>query len=133
MGRATRNIVSGYNRDQVFQGRLYAPERRQLVTDFNGALPKGVTIVRAVWNTQDTFTAAMSAPLILPGERSCQVLLQAQVDGFCCIRLDVQLSNGEQFSAWHVIQILPARYMSTDVWANGPGQLVAEIEPTPLP
>ncbi len=126
MGRATRNIVSGYNRDQVFQARLYAPERRALVTEFNGALPKGVIIVRAVWDTLDTFTASMSDPAIAESGRSCQVMLTAQVDGFCCIRLTVDLSNGEQFAAHHVVQILPARYMSTDIWANGPTQLVAE-------
>jgi hypothetical protein len=125
MGRATRNIVSGYNRDCAFQARLYAPERRALVTEFNGALPKGVTIMRAVWDTLDTFVAAMSDPEVLPGARSCQVMLTAQVDGFCCIRLTVELSNGEKFAAHHVIQILPARYMSTDIWANGPTQLTA--------
>lgn len=129
MGRATRNIVSGFNRDQVFQARLYAPERRALVTEFNGAIPKGVTITRAVWDTLDTFVAAMSTPSILAGGRSCQVMLTAQVDGFCCIRLTAELSNGEKFVAHHVIQILPARYMSTDVWANGPTQLVATATP----
>lgn len=133
MGRATRNIVSGYNRDQVFQGRLYAPERRALVTEFNGALPQGVTITRATWKTLDTAVAAMSAPQVLPGLRSAQVMVQAQYDGFCCIRLDALLSNGEQFVAHHVLQILPARYLSNDTWFNGPSQLVADAPVEPLP
>lgn len=125
MGRATRNIVSGYSRERVFQANLYAFERRELVTDFNGAIPAGVSIVRAVWNTQDTLPVAMSDPSINPGGRSCKVMLQAQVDGFSCIRLDAELSNGERYSQWHVIRILPARYMSGDTWVNGPSQLVA--------
>lgn len=125
IGRATRNIVSGYNRDRVFQARLYAPERRVLVTDFNGAIPKGVTITRATWKTLDTTVAAMSSPSVLTGNRSAQVMVQAQFDGFCCIRLDVLLSNGEQFVAHHVLQILPARYLSNDTWTNGPSELVA--------
>lgn len=133
MGRATRNIVSGYNRDRVFQARLYAPERRALVTDFNGALPNGVTIVRATWKTLDTTIAAMSSPSILEGERSAQVMVQAQYDGFCCIRLDALLSNGEQFVAHHVLHILPARYLNNDTWFNGPCELVAEPAPEPIP
>lgn len=126
MGRATKNIVSAYNRDRVFEGRIYAPERRLLVTDFNGALPKGVTITRATWKTLDTTVAAMSAPSILSGNRSAQVMIQAQYDGFCCIRLDAQLSNGEQFTAHHVIRVLPARYLSGDSWVNGPSEISVE-------
>ncbi len=125
LGRATRNIVSGYNRDRVFQSRLYAPERRALVTDFNGALPVCAKIVKATWDTWDNYPAVMASPSIAPNGRACQVMLTAQVDGVCCIRLSVELDNGERFIAHHVIQILPARYMQPDNWINGPTQLVA--------
>lgn len=133
MGRATRNIVSGYNRDRVFQARIYAPERRALVTDFNGALPAGVKITKATWNTWDNYPAVMAAPSIADSGRSCQVMVTAQVDGISCIRLAVELDNGERFVAHHVIQILPARYMQQDNWINGPTELVAYPVVPPLP
>jgi len=131
MGRVTKCIVSAFNRDRVHYGQIYSPEKRQLLTDFNGALPAGVTITKATWNTQDNWTGVMSAPVV--DGRRCSVIVQAQIDGACCIRLDAELSNGERYCQWHVIRILPARYVVNDNWTTGPKQLVATpeiIEPT---
>ncbi|WP_312321199.1 hypothetical protein, partial [Stenotrophomonas sp.] len=123
MGRVTKCIVSGYNRDRVHYGSVYAPERRQLLTDFNGALPKGVTITKATWNTQDGYNASMSDGVV--DGRKAWITLAAQYQGYCGIRLDVELSNGERYSVWHVIRILPAQIMTGDTYQNGPSQLIA--------
>lgn len=129
IGRATRNIVSGYNRDRVFQASLYAAERRPLVTDLNGAVPKGVYINRAVWKTIDNYQAAMSAPAVIENGRAAQVTLQAQWPGTCCIRMDATLSDGSVMSCWHVIRILPALYMPSDSYQNGPTTLAVDYTP----
>lgn len=123
MGRVTKCIVSAYSRDRVHYGAIYAPETRQLLTDFNGALQAGVTITRATWNTQDNYNARMSTPVV--DGRKASIMLAAQYDGYCCIRLDVDLSNGERYCVWHVIRIQPARYVVNDNFTNGPQQLTA--------
>ena len=127
MGRVTTCLVSAFNRDRVHYGSIYAPEKRQLLTDFNGALPLGVTITKATWNTQDGYNATMSAPVVQG--RKAWIMLAAQYEGYCCIRLDVELSNGERYCVWHVIRIQPARIMSGDIYQNGPEQLVAVPAP----
>lgn len=131
IGRVTRCVVSAHNRDRVHYGQVYSPERRQLVTDFNGALPPGVTISKATWNTLDNWTGVMSDPVV--DGRKVSINVQAQIDGACCIRLDAELSNGERYCQWHVLRILPARYVRNDNWITGPQQLVAFPPETPLP
>lgn len=123
LGRVTKCIVSAYNRDRVHYGSVYAPETRQLLTDFNGALPAGITITKATWNTQDGYNARMFSPQVQG--RKAWIMLGAQFEGVCCIRLDAELSNGERYSVWHVIRIQPARIMAGDTYQNGPSQLVA--------
>lgn len=123
IGRATRNYVSAHQRDRVFQSSLFPNERRCLVTNFNGAIPPGRSIVRAVWQTPDTMQCAMSAPAI--NGREVQVTIAAQYQGKCRIRVDATLDNGEVYSAWHVIRVQPAPYFNNPGWVNGPSRLTA--------
>lgn len=121
IGRATRNHVSAYQRDRVFQASLFANERRCLVTNFNGAIPPGRTIARAVWQTLDQSQCVMSLPAI--NGREVQAMVSAQYQGRCRIRVDVTLDNGEIYSAWHVIRIQPAPMFNNPGWATGPSRL----------
>lgn len=121
IGRATRNYVSAYQRDRVARSSLYASERRCLVTDFNGAIPKGRSIVKAVWQTPDTMQAAMSAPRI--SGRQVEVTISAQYAGQSRIRVDATLDNGEVYSAWHVVKVMASPYFNNPGWSNGPQRL----------
>lgn len=121
MGRATRNIVSGYQRDRIFRASLFANESRQLVTDFGGAIPKERTITKAVWQTLDITYVAMSAPAI--DGRSVQVRVKAQWSGRSRIRVDVTLDNGDVYSAWQIVRVMAAPYFNNPGWSNGPQRL----------
>ena len=123
IGRATRNYVSAHQRDRVHRASLYANEKRALVTDFNGAIPKERSIVSATWQTDDTSQCVMSQPQA--EARQVQVQVAAQYTGHCRIRVDATLDNGEVYSAWHVIRVQPAPYFSNPGWANGPSNLTA--------
>lgn len=125
LGRATRNYVSGYQRDRVFRGSLYASERRCLVTNFNGAIPAGRSIVSATWQTWDTANCYMASPAI--NGREVQVIVTAQYAGHCRIRVDVTLDNDEVYSAWHVIRVQPAPYFNNPGWVTGPSSLTVSV------
>lgn len=131
MGRATRNIVSGYQRDRIFRASLFANESRQLVTDFSGVIPKGRTIAEAMWQSWETLTVAMSLPVV--GERSVEIRIEAQYSGRARIRVDVTLDNGDVYSAWHIVRVMPAPYFDNPGWVTGPRKVVATrpvLEPT---
>lgn len=123
IGRVTRNYVSAHQRDRVHRASLYAAEKRCLVTDFNGAIPKGRSIASATWQTDDTTQCLMSQPAVLG--RQVQVQIAAQYTGHCRIRVDAVLDNGEVYSAWHVIRVQPAPYFNNPGWVTGPRMLMA--------
>ncbi|MGX9958534.1 hypothetical protein ACW0US_07110 [Xanthomonas euvesicatoria] len=123
IGRVTHNYVSAHQRDRVHRANLYANEKRALVTDFNGAIPKGAAITSATWQTDDTSQCLMSLPVI--NGRQVQVQVAAQYTGHCRIRVDATLDNGEVYSAWHVIRVQPAPYFNNPGWVNGPSRLTA--------
>ena len=125
LGRATRNIVSGYQRDRVFRSSLFANEVRCLVSDFNGAIPKGRAIVKAIWQTPDVMQAAMSEPAI--NGRQVQITVRAQYTGRSRIRVDVVLDNGEIYSAWQEVRVMPAPYFNNPGWSNGPQRLEVSV------
>lgn len=122
MSRASKNYVSAYQRDQVFTTSLYANESRELVTDFN-ALLDGASIVRAVWDTYDTIFAVMADPEIDGSQ--VKVRISAQYPGRSRIRVDVTLSNGNTYSAWHAINVKSAPYFNNQGWVTGPQHLEA--------
>lgn len=121
MSRATKNIVSAYQRDRVFATNLYANEARDLVTDFNALIEPGQTIVRAVWDTFDTIFAAMSSPAI--DGNSVKVKIAAQYSGRTRIRVGVTLNTGTTYSAWHAITVDSAPYFNNTGWVTGPQHL----------
>lgn len=125
MGRATRNIVSGYQRDRIFRASLMASESRQLVTDFNGVIPMGRTISRATWQSWETITIAMEQPAIVG--TSVEVRINAQYSGRARIRVDVELDNGDVYSAWHIVRVMPAPYFENPGWVTGPRKLVVTV------
>jgi hypothetical protein len=132
MTRATKNIVSAYQRDRVFASSLYANESRELVTEFSGVLEPGDTpIVRATWDTYDTVFAAMSAPEI--DGTAVKVRIKAQYAGRTRIRVDVTTPSGDVYSAWHSIRVQGAPYFTNNGWVTGPQHLevvILPLEPT---
>lgn len=125
MGRATRNIVSAYQRDRVFRSSLFANESRQMVTDFNGVIPPGRSIAKAVWQTLDITFVAMSEPAITG--TSVQVRVKAQWSGRSRFRVDVTLDNGDVYSAWQIVRVMGAPYFNNPGWSNGPQRLEVSV------
>jgi len=125
VSRATKNYVSAYKRGVVFTTSLYANESRELVTDFNSMLDPGQSITRAVWDTFDTVSAVMADPQIEGSE--AKVRISAQYSGKSRIRLDVTLSNGNTYSAWHVIRVQSAPYFNNQGWVIGPQRLEVNV------
>lgn len=121
MGRATRNIVSAYQRDRVFRCSLYASESRHLATDFNGVIPKGQAIKKAVWQTNDLSSALMAEPAI--DGAAVSVRVSAQWSGRTRIRVDVTLTNGDTYSAWQIVRVMAAPYFNSPGWSTGPQRL----------
>lgn len=121
MGLATRNIVSAYQRDRVFRSSLFANESRRLVTDFNGVIPKGQAIQKAVWQTNDLASALMAEPAI--DGTAVSVRVSAQWSGRTRIRVDVTLDNGDIYSAWQIVRVMAAPYFNNPGWATGPRRL----------
>lgn len=120
------NRLSGYQRDRVFQREMYASESERLVTDANGMLDRGEVVVSAVWQTDDTMTCHMSAPMIAINGKSVSVVARGQYSGRCRIRVDLTTSSDRKISAWHIIRVRPAPYFTGENWQNGPRRLVAE-------
>lgn len=125
LGRATRNFVSGYQRDRVFRASFYAAEKRYLVTSFSGVMQGGRSIVSARWQTNDASNCYMASPAI--NGREVQVMVTAQYGGHGRIRVDATLDNGEVYSAWHVIRVQPAPYFNNPGWVTGPSSLTVSV------
>ena len=124
LGRVLTNFVSAYQRDRVHRGAMFSGELQRLAADFNGLLPKGEAIVRAVWQTDDVSAGHMSEPLI--EGRRVSVKVRAQYAGACRIRVTVTTDAGTEAVAWHVVKVRCAPYLQGDVWVTGPTRL--EIE-----
>lgn len=127
LGQLT-NYLSAYAQGRVYLHRLYAPASTQLVTNANGAIPKGEVVTKAVWSTYDTTSVVMSDPEISADGRSASIRIKGQYGGWggkSRIRVDLTTNAGNTISTWQVIQILGAPYVDQPSWVNGPKRVEA--------
>lgn len=113
LGRTTRAYVSGYNRTRVHEVRVVRGEKRCLVANFNGAIPKGRTIASAVWRTTQNWAAIMSNGRIFENDRSTAVDLSAGWGGPAWVKCEATLDNGEVYT--QVFRVL----VQTPPWFAG--------------
>jgi hypothetical protein len=123
LGRATRDYASAYIRDRIFWTRLYAPEKRLLVSNLNGAIPKGVTITASKWQTNFPYSVVMSNPVIEADGRSSDLTVLAQLPGRGWIRATHTLSNGETYVQQYQVVVASQPYYVGDTYINGPVEL----------
>ena len=117
------NRLSAHVRGRVYYREVYAAESFELTTDARAMLTRGETMARAVWQTDDTMTGFLSAPVC--GPSSCSVTIAAQYEGRARIRVDLTTSTGRTISAWHYIRVKPAPSFPDQVWIAGPRRLEA--------
>ena len=126
LGRTTRVFVSGYTRTRVHHSRVVRGERRCLVADFNGAIPKSRRIVSATWRTNQPHAAILSAPRI-KGREVMVDLLAGQ--GTAHVKCDVTLDNGEVYNQLFWIRAFTGPWFRGESPATeGPQELTATAE-----
>lgn len=124
MGRVTRAYVSGYTRTRVHESWLVRGERRCLVANFNGAIPKARSIASATWRTNQGASAILSNARIIDGGRSAAVDMLAGWGGVALVKVDALLDNGEVYNQVFHIGI------QGDHWF--PGESAPQPGPTQL-
>lgn len=105
LGRVTREYVSAYQRGRIHNSRLIRGETRCLVANFNGAIPVGRTITTANWYCLQPYAVAMSNAQITADGRTTQVMIAAQSQGPCTIKVVATLDNGEQYTQMFRIMV----------------------------
>lgn len=105
LGRSTTCRVSGYNRGRLHQSRLITGEKRQLVADFNGAMPLARNITSARWRCDVAYVLAMSNPSIAADKRSTQIDIVAQWLGSTMMLCEATLDNGEIYTQMFVVDV----------------------------
>lgn len=122
-GRATRAFVSGYQRARVHRSRVVRGERRCLVANFNGAIPKARRIVEARWRTNQPHAAILSVPRIKG--REVMVDLTAGV-GQAEVKCEVTLDNGEVYNQLFVVRAYAGPWFRNEsAPTEGPQELIA--------
>lgn len=114
LGRETRAYVSAYDRTKVHQSRLYRFERRCLIANFNGAIPRLRTIVAATWRTDAPEVGVISNAQIAALGRETTVTFASQLGGWANIRVDATLDNGEIYTQVFRINVREASYFFND-------------------
>ena len=117
------NRLSAHFRGRVYFRAVYAAESFELVTDAKAMLGRGETLTKAVWQTDDTMTGFLYAPVC--ESSSCSVTIAAQYEGRARIRADITTSTGRTISAWHYIRVKAAPSFPDQAWVSGPRRLEA--------
>ena len=98
LGRTTRAYVNGYTRSAISVGSLRRREKREVIANFNGAIPVGDEIVSVTWRCTAPWTTFMSAPTISADQRETTVLVDFQAAGWSYLRADVTLNTGAVYN-----------------------------------
>lgn len=124
IGRVSRAYVSAHNRIGVQVIRVRRTERRNVVADFNGAIPADQTISSVVWRSTSPWVAKMQNAAI--NGRETQVTVDFQFGGFSGLKCEATLENGEIYSQLFDCEVrdFPSFFENAPVSA-GPFELTA--------
>lgn len=125
IGPATRARVSAYTLDRVHVVRAVRTQRRCLIADFNGAIPKSRRIVRATWRCDSPWVTIMDTPEITTNGRVAQVSATLGNCGHGAVKCTVDLDNGEIYTQMFEVRVVDARYF--DEPYNQPGPFVLQV------
>lgn len=121
LGRVSRCYVSAHDRARIHDTRLYPTEKRCLVANFNGAVAKGRTIVKAEWRMQPVLAVSMANPVI--EGREARVMIQAAYRGETSIKCTVTFDNGEIYTQLFRVLTLPGPFFGDEFTTGGPAFL----------
>jgi hypothetical protein len=127
LGRTTRCYVSGYNRTRVHATRMFLGESRQLVADFNGAIPKGSLIVSATWKLELGGVVSISNAAIATDQRSTSVQCTTIFEGCIAMRCIATLDDGSTLTQQFGIAVPCAPYYGDPVGAQGALELTVSV------
>lgn len=129
LGRTTTAYVSGYQLDRVHQSQLVRGSARQLVANFNGAIPAESLIVSAVWRCLIPQAAFMSNALISEDQRSTSVKIVAQIGDGSTVKCQVTLDTGEVYNQVFWIRVYTAPWFQgeTSPPPTGPYELTVTV------
>lgn len=105
IGQVSRANVSAHNRTRMHGVKVRPGEKRCLVANFNGAVPPGRTIVRAVWRMDTTFVASLSGGAITHDGRATECLVSAHYCGCEAVECAATFDNGEVYVQVFAIQV----------------------------
>jgi hypothetical protein len=125
LGRETRAYVSGYDRTLAHESRLFPQERRQLVANFNGAMPADAKITRVTWDIQAPCAITMAVPVIDASRRSVRVAIVASQYGIDCVRCQVTLDNGGMLNQYFRVAVYDGPWFGETTPQPGPSHLEA--------
>ncbi|SDX52668.1 hypothetical protein [Lysobacter enzymogenes] len=121
LGRVSRCYVSAHDRSRIHDTRLYPTEKRCLVANFNGAVAKGRTIVKAEWRMQPVLAVSMANPAI--DGREARVMIQAAYRGETSIKCTVTFDSGEIYTQLFRVLTLPGPFFGDEFTTGGPAFL----------
>lgn len=116
LGRTTKILASGYNRDRAQSIRLMPTEKRTLSVDIKAAVDPARTISSARFQLDVTGTATLSDAAISGLTASC--LLTAWRSGCVGGRCTITLDNGE-ILAQHFVVTVTMTDFDTDPYPGG--------------
>jgi hypothetical protein len=127
LGRVTRSFVSGYTAARTEIRRIRRFSKRCVVANFNGAMPKGVTITRVRWETTSPWSIHMSNPRVESTGRTVAIDAAFNFQGLGAMLATATWSNGEITNAEFFFTVLdrplyPSAHYNN---ANGPYHLEA--------
>lgn len=123
LGNATYANVSAYQRTRDVLCNVRHGEQRDLVCNFNGAIPVGVSLVWAKWSSTQTSGTAMSMPLA--SNRNTQVTIQAGY-GRSFIRCQATMTDGSVLNQVFRVWAVGGPYFQGDQNpVSGPAELIA--------
>lgn len=127
LGRTTRTYVSGYTLSRANVARVRRMAKRCVVANFNGALPKGRSIVSVRWETTSPWAILMSNARIASNQRETMVDVTFNFSGWGGLLATATLDNGEVYNAEFSFTVLDTPLYPTATYpvSNGPYILTA--------
>lgn len=122
-GRATRIVVSGYDRSRVHASVLSRGEKRVLVVSIKGATPVARTIASARFQCTTGANLVMSNARLSNDKREAGIDLQAGCAGRAGLRCTLTLDDGDVMVQLAAITVQDMCGFTPSPMPNGPTDL----------
>lgn len=120
IGRASKAIVSAYNRTRVQRVSLIGNETRCLLADFNGAIPRARTIASVTFAMNAGGWINMSDAKISSNRRASSVLISTMWNSRTFIRCSATFDNGEIYTQLFDVRVNGVPWFQNDSFSfNG--------------